>query len=66
VPELAGDEVDPASVGPSRDTLPVTGGQAGLVAGLGLALVVAGLAVLALAWGSATPGRHARRRWVRL
>ena len=62
--ELAGDEVEPAAVGPSRDTLPVTGGQAGIVAGLGFGLVVAGLAVLAVAWGSATPGRHARRRWL--
>jgi hypothetical protein len=60
-PELTGDQVDPASVGPTRDSLPVTGGQAGLVAGLGFALVVAGLAVLAFAWCSATPGRHARR-----
>jgi hypothetical protein len=61
-PELAGNEVDPAAVAPSRDSLPVTGGEAGLVAGLGLALVVAGLAVLGFAWGSATPGQHARRR----
>jgi hypothetical protein len=60
----SGDEVEPAAVGPSRDSLPVTGGEAGIVAGLGFALVVAGLAVLAFAWGSATPGRHARRRWL--
>ncbi len=60
----SGDEVEPAAVGPSRDSLPVTGGEAGIVAGLGFALVLAGLAVLAVAWGSATPGRHARRRWL--
>ncbi len=61
-PELTGNEVDPAAVEPARDTLPLTGGEAGLVAGLGFALVVAGLGVLGFAWGSATPGRHARRR----
>ena len=65
-PELTGNEVDSAEVDPAQDTLPVTGGPAGLVAGVGFALVVAGLAVLGFAWGSATPGRHARRRWARL